>query len=227
MDRDMDRSRLVERVHANLERDGWPRIQLFLIVAVAGLAAFIVSYALLSAGVRSMAIRYPVASAAGYLAFLLLIGAWLAAKRQGGLDISPLDFLDVPLPADGGAIRHAASVTRTRSGGGGSWFDADVDFGWVLIAIVALFAGAFAVIYVVWIAPALLAEVLVDAAIVSAVSHRLAHIERRDWTATVVRRTWIPAAVLILMLSVGGYALQRAAPDARSIGPAVETILNR
>ena len=29
------------------------------------------------------------------------------------------------------------------------------------------------------------------------------------------------------MLSVGGYALQRAAPDARSIGPAVETILNR
>ena len=95
----MDRSRLVEKVHADLERHGWPRLQLFLIVAMAGLAGFIVSYALLSAGVRSMAIRYPVASAAGYLAFLLLIGAWLASKRQGSFDISPLDFVDVPPPS--------------------------------------------------------------------------------------------------------------------------------
>ena len=81
--------------------------------------------------------------------------------------------------------------------------------------------------YVIWIAPALLAEVLVDATIVSAVARSVTRVERRDWTATVLRRTWLPATALILAVVVAGYALQRVAPDARSIGPAVQTILQR
>ena len=236
-----DRAQLVERLRRNLEGYGWPRVQLFLIVSLAGFAGFIVSYALLSAGLASMAARYAVAGTSAYVAFLALLGAWLWWKRSD-LDLNPLDYVEVPLPRSrGGSAVHG--FTGGRSGGGGSsasfgegrtsggsgasWLDGDADLGWVVLAVGAALVALFAVFYVVWIAPALLAEVLVDAVIVSAVSHRLARAERRDWTATVVRRTWLPAALTIAMLTVAGYALQRAVPEARSIGPAVETILNR
>ena len=237
----MERSKLVERLRGNLEGYGWPRVQLFLIVSLAGLAAFIVSYALLAAGLTAMAVRYGAAATAGYLAFLALIAVWLAWKRHQPGDFDPIDLIDVPGPRGGGS--GIDSFAGGRSGGGGasaawgepsassgsdsgSWIDAD-DLGWVLVAIAVVLAGLLAVFYVVWIAPALLAEVLVDAAIVSAVSHRVTQLERRDWTATVLRRTWLPALILIVTVTAAGYALQRAAPDARSIGPAVETILNR
>jgi hypothetical protein len=84
-----------------------------------------------------------------------------------------------------------------------------------------------AVGYALWAAPALLAEVLVDALIVGTVSKQMGLLERRDWTATAIRRTWFPATVMILMLVVGGWALQQAVPDARSIGPAVQALATR
>ena len=96
--------------------------------------------------------------------------------------------------------------------------------GWVLLALAAALAGLLAMGYIVWAAPALLAEVLVDAVIVSAVSKRLGT-PHRDWTATAIRKTWVAATLLVIMLGISGWALQKAAPDARSIGPAIQEIL--
>lgn len=112
------------------------------------------------------------------------------------------------------------------SGDGGWWFDADADAIWVLGAVAALGAAGLVVSYVLCIAPALLAEVLVDAIIVGTVSNQMGLLERRDWTATVIRRTWVPAAAIVLTLMLGGWALQQVAPEARSIGPAVRTLLS-
>ena len=99
-------------------------------------------------------------------------------------------------------------IVRGRS----SWLDGDVDLGWVLLALAAAASALLAVTYIVWTAPALLAEVLVDAVIVSAVSKRLGSIERRAyWTATAIRRTWLPAAIMIATLALAGWALQKAA----------------
>ena len=124
-----------------------------------------------------------------------------------------------------GFIGFVGGVSAT-SGDGGSWFDADADAIWVLVAVAALGAAGLAVSYILWIAPALLAEMLVDAIIVGTVSRQMGLLERRDWTATVIRRTWLPAAVIVLTLMLGGWALQQAAPEARSIGPAVRTLLD-
>ena len=96
----------------------------------------------------------------------------------------------------------------------------------MLLALAAALAGLIAIGYIVWAAPLLLAEVLVDAAIVSAVSRQLVD-DRRDWTATAIRRTWLPATIVVASLVVGGWALQKIAPDAKSIGPALRAIANR
>jgi hypothetical protein len=238
----MHRSQLIERVHRHLEERDWPRFMLFLMIAAAGFAGFIVSYGLLGAGMDSMALRYAVAGTTGYAAFLALLGVYVIWKRGGGevegdLFDAASEF-DVRFPGSsstptyfsggqsgGGGASSSWGSGSSGSSGGSSWFDGDVDFGWVLLVLAAAAAALLAVTYIVWTAPALLAEVLVDAVIVSAVSKRLGSIERRDWTATAIRQTWLPAAIMIGTLAVAGWALQKAAPETKSIGPAVQAIL--
>ena len=232
----------------HLEATGWPRVVAAVIVGLAGIAGFLVSFALLSAGVSSMPVRYAVAGASAYLAFLVLLGVYVAAKRgrdeslTGGDAIDLLDFTG-PSPSlrsiggnsphfagghsgGGGASAQWGSASSAKTSGGSSWFDGDIDFGWVLLALAAALAGLIAIGYIVWAAPLLLAEVLVDAAIVSAVSRQLVD-ERRDWTATAIRRTWVPATIVVASLVLGGWALQKIAPDAKSIGPALQSLANR
>lgn len=237
----MRRSQLVERVHRHLEEHNWPRLLLIVLIGVSGFAGFIVSYGLLGAGLDSMAWRYAIAGTTGYVSFLALLGLYVMWQRGGGevdadlLDVA--DVLEVRFPGSSSAPSYFSggrsggggaygSWGSGSSGGGGSWLDGDVDLGWVLLAIAAALAALLAVTYIVWTAPALLAEVLVDAVIVSTVSKRLGNIERRDWTATAIRRTWLPATIMIATLALAGWALQKVAPETRSIGPAIEAILD-
>lgn len=243
--RPLDRAELVRRARAHLDLHGYSRIELFVIVALSGVAGFIVSFALLGGGVDSMPVRYASAGVAAYLAFLFLVWLWILWKTRAAGDDGSLDLLDVvdmaPRSFGDGAAGHLFEGGRSGGGGasaswgdagragpdreGSSWFDWDVDSGWVLVALAALLVGLVTVGYVMYLAPALFAEVLVDGVIVATVSRRVAGLERRDWTATVLRRTWLPALVMIGSLAVGGWALQTIAPDARSIGPALQRIL--
>lgn len=243
----MNRETLVARMRGRLEWGGWPRVVVFLLVLAAGATGFLMSFVLLSAGYESMALRYGIAGVSGYVAFLALLGAYVMWQRRFAFDRP--DALDAMNLLDAGGSFGTSLVDATnsvgrfaggRSGGGGAsgswgsasadsgarWFDGDVDLGWVLIAAAVALAGVLAVGYVVWAAPVLLAEVLVDALIVGAVSRRLTD-DRHDWTVTAIRRTWLPATILIATLVVAGWALQAAAPEARSIGPAVRAILGQ
>ena len=88
----------------------------------------------------------------------------------------------------------------------------------VIIAVLAALGGVMCIAYVIYIAPLLLAEVALDAALVSAVYRRLRKEDVAHWTGAVFRRTWIPAVILVVFMSAAGYAAQRLAPEARSIG---------
>jgi hypothetical protein len=81
-------------------------------------------------------------------------------------------------------------------------------------------AAVGAALWILWIAPALLAEVLVDGLVMTALYKRLKQPQPTYWLASAVRRTWIPALAVALLLSVSGWLLQRAVPDARSLGAA-------
>ena len=244
--RPLDRAELIRRTRAHLEEYGYSRLELSLVVALSGVCGFLVSYGLLGGGVLSMPIRYGVAGLAAYLAFLALIRVWLAWKSRlesafetvdvvDAVDLAPRLFGD-PSPASffeggrsggGGASGSwAEGRSSVDSSSGSSWGDAwDGDLGWILVFVAALLAGLATIGYVVYLAPLLLAEVLVDGVIVATIAHRVSDLERRDWTATVIRRTWLPAVAVISLLMIGGFALQKIAPDARSIGPAIAQML--
>ena len=193
----------------HLQIHGWPRLNCLLMVALAACAAFLSSVVLLFAfDVRSMPLRYGVSALAGYLAFVLLIRAWIWwSHRELSVDpdfdaidaasqLVPIDLPDIGVPLE---------------------LDAD-DLVWILIALVVVFAAGAAVLYVIYLAPTLLAEALVDVLIAGGVYRRLRRHDSTHWTTHVFQHTAIPAAVVVVSAVVAGYLLQQVAPDAHSIG---------
>jgi hypothetical protein len=264
------REALVSELRDRLTRTGSPRLTILIVLAFAGGVAFLTSFAGLSAGIDSMALRYALASIAGYLAFVVLIRGWIAIRRgwqpDGNVDVpNPFDVLDVTDLGGRGASSGARAVKsfaggRSGGGGGGStWIsepveraayvrgsssssssssaagDAlegvggslDLDDGiFIVIAILAALGGVVCIAYVIYIAPVLLAEVALDAALVSAVYRRLRREDAGHWTGAVFRRTWIPAAILVIFMFVAGFAAQQFAPDARSIGGVIRALVS-
>jgi uncharacterized membrane protein YgcG len=199
-----------------------------------------------------MPLRYTVAALCGYLAFIGLIRIWIGLHRPARVDSSGHgpDLLDVVNPADllssgsgvdeprplfsgghsggggGASSQWSATGSRHTSGSGGSWgIDLDFDAAvWLVIAGACAAAGVIAVGYVIYMAPVLLAEVALDAAIISLLYRRLRRDEQGYWLTTVLRRTWLPALVLVVFTFLTGFALQIAAPEARSIGGVVQSV---
>ena len=105
--------------------------------------------------------------------------------------------------------------------GAGDW-SVDVDEGGVILVLLLIGALALSVVlYVVWTAPALFAELLLDAGLGAGMYRRLSRIERRRWLFTAVRATLIPACIVALLLGAAGALMQTAYPDAASIGPVI------
>lgn len=114
------------------------------------------------------------------------------------------------------------------SGSSGFSFDLDLDDGWwVLLAIIALLGAAIAALYVVYIAPALLAEILLDGVLLAGLYERVKSIEHQHWLRSALRRTAVPAVIIVVFFSIAGFAMQRAAPEARSIGEVWKHITDR
>jgi hypothetical protein len=104
---------------------------------------------------------------------------------------------------------------------GGSTVDGLSDFdadGPVALGVVLLLAGLVALGAIVYVSPTLFAEVLLDAAVVSAAYRRARRREQQHWLKGVVRRTWLPVALLCALVALGAFVLQASAPEARSLG---------
>jgi hypothetical protein len=209
-----------------------------MILFFTGLAGFLSSFSLLHLGVVGMGLRYPIAILISYGVFLLLLRLWLWANgRHLNLDLDPsnLDFLPSRQLA-GESFHFGGGSDFGGAGAGGSWGDSavsssasaasdgiDVGFDleelWlVVIALVAMGAGLIATLYIVYIAPVLLAEILVDGVLMVGLYRRIRGVERRHWLRAAVRQTLLPALIVAVCFAAGGYALQKAVPQARSIG---------
>lgn len=245
------RDRRIERVRQRLLRKGLPRLQITLILSLTAFAGFVTSFLLLTSGVLQMWVRYPIAIAVAYFVFLILLAFWVWLHRRNAEVDLPLDALDVvtDLPSghahetgfggggdfggggSGGIVQstlssspaNASSVTSS-----GSVFDLDLDAGWlIVVAIVAILGGIVASFYVIYIAPALLAEILIDGALIVGLYKRVKPIEQRHWLRAAVRRTVVPALLVALCFTIAGYSLQAAIPEAHSIGEAWRYVTRR
>lgn len=88
----------------------------------------------------------------------------------------------------------------------------------LLLVLLAALALALASLWVVWTAPALLAEVLLDGALSFTLYRHLRRGRQRHWLGSAVRRTMLPFLATAVFLAVLGGALSGIAPGARSIG---------
>lgn len=129
----------------------------------------------------------------------------------------------------GSGATWADGSSGLRSGGRSAWtgpsIDVDFDEAWpIVIALLCAVGGLALVFYAVYAAPPLLAEVALDAAIISTLYRRMRRQDASHWGVTVLRRTWAPALVVIVLAAIGGYALDQVSPEARSIGAVVRAV---
>ena len=219
---------------------GYPRLLILLMLSASGAVAFLSSVMLQRVGL-GLGLRYSLAAAIGYGGFLASIRLWIAYKRgQRDLDIDVPDVGSIGSPE---ATRDLFAGGRSGGGGGGAQWDTpatsvsgtasihpstdgggwaaslDWDELWpVAIALIGAFCSVLALAFVVYAAPVLLAEVALDGAVVGVVYSRLRKTDARSWIVSAVRRTWLPALAVVAAVGVAGWLLQRAVPEAVSIG---------
>lgn len=242
------RAYAIERLKSRLAAQSFPRIQMGLIVALTGGFGLLASFSLLHLGLEAMAIRYPLALLCAYGFFLLLIWVWLRKNASDFADVPDLSGLSV---GDDGGACHApfASGGGGDFGGGGASgaYDAPAsvmdnavssplksvgdsvasvaeadELAIPLIAIALAFGLALASLYVVYIAPMLFAEVLVDGVLSYALFRHLRREDSPHWLSSAFRRTWLPFAVTALFLMAVGAAMSVYAPGAHSVGQVLE-----
>lgn len=244
----MSRARAIQRAKDRLTRDSFPRMQMALIVSLTGVFGLLASFTLLHLGVDAMAIRYPLALSLAYLLFLFLIWLWLRTNASDYTDVPDLSGMG-PNPRSSGCSPGIRSEGGGDFGGGGASgsFDGPGDVSDAsessamtpasdavsavveaeelaipLLAIALAFGIALASLYVVYIAPALFAEVLVDGALSYALFRHLRGQDPRHWLASTVRHTAAPFAVTAIFLVVVGAAMAAYAPGAKSVGQVIE-----
>ncbi len=114
---------------------------------------------------------------------------------------------------DGGVATEGSSSGAIDGVGG-----ADGEGIVIVIAAVALLGGLIALGFVVYSSPILLAEVLLDVAVVGAIYRKNQRHERGHWAAGVVGRTYKPALVLAVFAAIFGLATQSLAPNQHTLG---------
>jgi hypothetical protein len=173
---------------------------------------------------------------------------WSFGRKGGGDRSRPSEVGNVDLP-DLSALADLGSAAEGGFSGGGGAFGgagasgsfgdaapsegsssgvldglggADGEGVAIVIAVVALLGGLLALGFVVYSSPLLLAEVLLDVAIVGALYRRNQRHERGHWAAGVLRRTYKPMLVLAVFAAVFGFAVQSLAPEQRTLGAVLE-----
>jgi hypothetical protein len=232
----MTRHEALARIRARFIERGYPRLLVLAFLVLSGLAAFGFSTAQYRLGIVHMGGRYLIATAVGYVVFLLLMALWIELNRPRD-SRRDLDVTDLPLDGSMGESTHAGAGVEFSGGGSGGagasggWEGpsipgvdvVDADEAWpvvaaIVVAAVVLLGASVALFYVVYYAPLLLAEVALDAALVSGIYRRLRKRDAGFWLTSAIRHTWKPAVVIALSLYVIGMAIQWAVPSAQTIG---------
>jgi hypothetical protein len=123
-------------------------------------------------------------------------------------------------PADAPDVSEVPASTVAETGGDAvSCIPGDLDEAWILaIPLLAATAALIASLYVVYSAPALFAELLLDGALVTGLYRRLRGLDHRHWVAGAIRHTWIPVLIVALVFLAAGSLMEWLVPAVRSLG---------
>lgn len=217
------RSRTRSALQAYFRRRSFPRLTLSVILLITGVCGFLISYLLLHLGMVHMWARYPLAVLLSYALLLALIRLWVEIERSR-FDPAVADIEN----AEEYGEPNFQSLPPERSWW--SYFDLPADvfttdegclifiFAMIFFALLGLLLTTLAA------APALIAEVFLDAFLISALFRRLRVAQKEHWLGAALRKTLASALVVALLLGLGGWILEVMAPGAHSIGKAIEQI---
>ncbi|HYC42242.1 MAG TPA: hypothetical protein VEB70_04560 [Noviherbaspirillum sp.] len=241
------RQQQVSRMRLRIERESFPRLQMFFLVSLTGAAGFLASFSLLAAGMASMSTRYPVAVGIAYLVFLFLLWLWLRTSAGDYADLADPSLIPAPRRSSAAAREDAFAGKGGEADGGGasgnfvlpdeaSACTTDLadpvgealgtaaqaeEFAIPLVAIVLAAAIALSSVFVIYSAPLLFAELLIDATLAASLYRRLRGIDARHWLETAVRRTALPFLITAGFSAAIGWGLHTYAPGANSVGKAI------
>jgi hypothetical protein len=205
------RERAIERLRAALEHEQYPRLGMLLIVTLTGGCGFLASVVMLRSGVGSITLRYPLALCVAYAVFLLLLWIWLRTRSHEGFAAVDADDDEAPPPDERRPRVDVDSSPLDVLG----YLD---DIGLPIVIGLFVLAALFASLWIVYAAPALLAELLFDAVLAAGLYRRLRRSEARHWLDTAVRRTFVPFLLMLAGLVAFGLGVRHWYPDAHSIG---------
>ena len=168
----------------------------------------------------------PIAVLSGYGVFLLLLRSWVEFEKSR---FDPRAGEIEKALEESAFYRPAAEKWRR----GSSWLDwldfpggLDFDEGCIAALLIGVLCALIGLlVFSILSASALIAEVFLDAFIVSALYRRLRIAAQEHWLGTAVRKTWLPALLTAALLSLAGWCLETMAPGAHSIGPALDRLL--
>jgi hypothetical protein len=231
----------IQKIRDNLERDGLPRLQMTLLVLVTGISGFIASYVFLRVGLVEMWLRYLASFGIAYLIFLFLLWLWLRTRADDYVDIP--DFSNT-IPSGNGSHGVSYSGKGGDFGGGGasSSFDAPAEdvsivgdagdvmgeavgaaahaeeFAIPLIVLIFIVTLLLSTMLMIYSAPALFAELMLDGVLSASLYYRLRGLETHHWLETAVRRTAWTFLVTALIVSAIGWGMALYAPGAHTLG---------
>jgi len=147
-----------------------------------------------------------------------------ALKGMGG-DFGGGGASDVWGSADAASEPVRSSVASVGRGGSfGKSIGLDIDLGDDGIVIVLIVLGLLLLVifgagaYLVYAAPEILAEAAFEALLAAGLINASRKITRRGWIGSVLKATWIPFLLVVLMTGIFGWVAEAYFPDAARLG---------
>jgi hypothetical protein len=126
------------------------------------------------------------------------------------------------------ALALSSSQGRASSSGGRGSSSGGIDFGddgWVLLLLIALAAAVFgAVVWIIYAAPAILADAAFAGMLSAGLVRSTRHIASGGWVASVVGHTWFAFALVFVLAIAFAVVAQRHYPEARTLADVVRRL---
>ena len=232
----LNRAAEIARARAYLERSGWPRLQMSVIVLVTGAVGLLASYLFRAMGstrwwsvIRSRSLSRT--------SFLLQMWIWTHWRSEPEVDL--IDVADMASSGDGwsGAGGNSGAAALRAHGAHPPiparacrpipcwmwWMPRRACRCWALALLAVAAVAVVAAVWVVWSAPVLMAELLVDAAIAGGLYRRMRACNRRDGVLCVRHTFWPLLGVVAFFAALGGI-LQHLAPEASTLMEALRVL---
>ena len=191
-----------------------------------------------------MWLRYLVSFGLAYLMFLVLLWLWLKTRAEDYADFP--DLSGAPSSSsDSSGTCYSGKGGDFGGGGASGSFDAPSEhvsvigdsgnfvgdalgtvaeaeeFAIPLVVLVFATAMVCSTLFMIYSAPMLFAELVVDGVLSASLYRRLRGLETRHWLETALWRTALPFALTAVIVSACGWGMALYAPEAHSIGDVI------